>query len=80
MEVSPSGILGHISSIINCDTDVKSIVYAIKKALTPEWKKQCESVVCPYGDGTAAQKIAEKIYNTVLNIDINLKKKFYDVM
>ena len=69
-----------VGSIINCDTDVKSIVYAIKKALTPEWKKQCESVVCPYGDGTAAQKIAEKIYNTVLNIDINLKKKFYDVM
>lgn len=68
-----------VSSIVNCNTDTKSIVDAIKKALTPEWKRRCESVVCPYGDGTAAQRIAEKIYEVVLEYNIDLKKKFYDI-
>lgn len=68
-----------VDSIINCNTDTKSIVDAIKKALTPEWKRLCESIVCPYGDGTAAKKIAEKIYKVIFAKEIDLKKKFYDI-
>lgn len=68
-----------VGSIINCDVDTKSIVAAIKKALGPEWKRHSDSVICPYGDGTAAKKIATKIYEIVLEDNIDLKKRFYDI-
>lgn len=68
-----------VDSIINCGTGTESIVDAIKKALSPEWERRCESVICPYGDGTAAKKIAEKIYEVVLVDGFDLKKKFYDI-
>ncbi len=66
-------------SIINCNTDQESIIQAINKALSIEYKTICANVVSPYGDGHAAEKIAEKVYNVVINERIDLKKKFYDV-
>lgn len=68
-----------VDSIINCDADTESIVCAIEQALSEEWKKQCKSVVCPYGDGTTSKRIAEKIREVVLEDNIDLKKKFYDI-
>jgi GDP/UDP-N,N'-diacetylbacillosamine 2-epimerase (hydrolysing) len=65
-------------SIINCAEDVESIKKAIKKAQSLEFKSVCAKVVSPYGDGHAAEQIANKIYEVVMSGSINLKKKFYD--
>lgn len=65
-------------SVINCATDSGSIEAAIRKAMSPDFKKVCRSVVSPYGDGHASEHIAKKIVE-VVNVDkIDLKKKFYD--
>ncbi len=66
-------------SIINCGEDTYSIVTAIKKAMTAEFKEICNKVVSPYGDGHAAEKIAKKIYEVVSEDGIDLKKKFFDI-
>lgn len=65
-------------SIINCPTDSESIEAAIQKAMDPEFKKICKSVITPYGDGHAAEHIASKIVEVVSKDEIDLKKKFYD--
>ena len=66
-------------SIINCDEDTDSIVKAIGKAITPDFKEICNKVISPYGDGHAAEKIAKKIYKVVSEGKIDLKKKFFDI-
>ena len=66
-------------SIINCATDIESIINAIKTATSEEHKSGCQNVVSPYGDGHAAERIAAKAHETVLNGNIDLKKKFYDL-
>ena len=67
------------ASIINCGADKDSIVKAIKIALSDEHKKICKVVVSPYGDAHAAEQIAKKSYEVVMNGDIDLKKKFFDL-
>lgn len=66
-------------SIINCGPEKESIVSAISQAITPEFQKICQTVVSPYGDGHAAEQIAKKIVETVMNGRIDLKKKFYNM-
>lgn len=66
-------------SIINCSTDSESIEAAIQKAMDPEFKKICESVISPYGDGHAAEHIASKIVEVVSKDEIDLKKKFFNI-
>lgn len=65
-------------SIINCTEDVESIKEAIEKAQSSEFKSICAKVISPYGDGHAAEQIARKINQIVINGSIDLKKKFYD--
>lgn len=65
-------------SIINCEANRESIISAIRKVRTQNFKDMCRHVVSPYGDGHAAAKIAKKIYETVESGSIDLKKKFYD--
>ncbi len=67
-------------SIIDCDSDSKSIVNAIKRALSDKHKNICKTVISPYGDGRAAERIAKKVIDTVYNEKIDLKKKFYDCL
>ena len=66
-------------SIINCSTDSESIEAAIQKAMDPEFKKICKSVISPYGDGHAAENIASKIVEVVSKDEIDLKKKFFNI-
>lgn len=66
-------------SIINCSTDSENIEVAIRKAMDPEFKKICKSVISPYGDGHAAEHIAGKIVGVVNKGKIDLKKHFYDI-
>lgn len=64
-------------SIVNCNSTTDSIVNAIRTALSEEHKAICKTVISPYGDGHAAERIAEKTVSTVLNEHIDLKKNFY---
>ena len=66
-------------SIINCATDMDSIIVAMKIAMSEEHKTISKKVVSPYGVGHAAEQIAAKTYETVLNGGIDLKKKFFDL-
>ncbi|MCI8403015.1 MAG: UDP-N-acetylglucosamine 2-epimerase (hydrolyzing) [Lachnospiraceae bacterium] len=66
-------------SIINCGTASDSIQHAIKKAMSAEYRETCKRVVSPYGKGHAAEQIARKTVEAVMNGDINLQKKFYDL-
>lgn len=66
-------------SVINCGTSAEEIVEAIRKARTDDHKEVCRNVISPYGNGRAAEHIAETTVKTVLNERIDLKKKFYDL-
>lgn len=66
-----------VESIINCDSDTNSIIYAIDKALSPEFKTNCLHVQSPYGTGNASKLIANKILEYVCQNTIDLRKTFY---
>lgn len=66
-------------SIINCGTSRSAIKDAICTALSDEQREDCRSVISPYGDGHAAEQIAKKSIEVVINGRIDLKKKFYDL-
>ena len=66
-------------SIINCAADTSAIVTAIKKAMSEEHKAVCKKVISPYGEGNAGEQIAAKVFETVMNGGIDLKKKFFDL-
>ncbi len=65
-------------SIINCKPDAQSIIAAIDKAISSDFKESCKKVMSPYGDGHAAERIAAKVIQVILENKIDLKKKFYD--
>ena len=67
-------------SIINCKPEKAAIVKAIRTALSDEYRRLCRTAGHPYGDGHAAEKIAEKAAAAVMAGNIDLKKKFYDMM
>lgn len=67
-----------LESIINCAPDTQSIIVAIKRTNDKMFQKRCKKVVSPYGNGHAAEKIAEKTVDVVMNGRIDLKKKFYN--
>ncbi len=60
-------------SVINCNLEKKNIVVALKKAFTLD----CESVINPYGDGTASKQIVE-ILEKIRNPKELLQKKFFN--
>lgn len=66
-------------SIVNCSDDAASIISAISVATSESHKILCQSIISPYGDGHAAERIAEKSFETVMAGPINLKKKFYNL-
>lgn len=65
-------------SVIDCLPDKNSILQAIDKACSEEFKDICKNVVSPYGDGHAAETIAKISIDAVKN-GISLKKSFYDI-
>ena len=46
--------------------------------MSDEHKDICRKVVSPYGDGHAAEQIAEKSIDILMSGSIDLAKKFYD--
>lgn len=66
-------------SVINCGTAAEDIIAAVERAVSLEHHNICKTVVSPYGDGHAAERIADKAVEIVLTGNIDLKKKFYDL-
>ncbi len=67
------------ASIIDCGADTDSIVAAVHKAVSGRHRAVCRTVVSPYGSGHAAEQIAAKSVEVVMNGRVDLKKKFYDL-
>ena len=68
----------HAESIVNCEPFEESIIEAIKIVLSDKHKSVCKSAVNYYGDGHAAEHIADKIIGFIQAGEIDLKKKFFD--
>ena len=66
-------------SIINCEPEKESILKAIEKALSPEFKEFCKTVKNPNGDGDTTRKIVQAIKEFYNNRDVDIKKSFYDI-
>lgn len=64
-------------SIVNCGTSKDDIIAGIRRAMSNEHKDICKNVVYPYGNGDAAERIANKSIEVVREESIDLKKKFY---
>lgn len=69
----------YADSIISCDIKERSIVEAIKKAMTDEFRGRARAAVNPYGSGNTSSEILNHIKACVNEGKINLKKRFYDV-
>ena len=69
----------HVDSIIDCGGNEEDICFAIQKALSDAFKEACKKTVCPYGDGHAAERIADQIVCTVQHGNIDLKKRFHTI-
>ena len=67
------------ASIINCGLNREKILNAVSIAMSEKHQAICKTVISPYGDGHAADRIATKIVEIVNNGNIDLKKKFYDI-
>ena len=66
------------SSVICCKPTQTEIEKAVKKALSPEFRKIAAKTLNPYGDGKTSEKIV-KIIKKFFSKPIDLKKKFYDI-
>lgn len=65
-------------SVIDCEPIYDSIMSAVAKARSEEFKTFCKHVVNPYGDGKAIEKVMAAI-REMMSKPVNLKKKFYDI-
>lgn len=64
-------------SIIDCDANKESIVNAINKALSDEFKQEVAKTVSLYGDCNASSRI--KDFLTQVNCDKETSKSFFDL-
>jgi len=62
-------------SVIDCDASVQSVVAAINKALSTEFRKITNESLPPYGDGNASQHIKHHLKSAVLTT----RKIFFDI-
>lgn len=64
-------------SVIDCETDLQSILSACRKALSLDFNNSIASMESPYGTGGASKKIKDLLKNFPL--EGILKKRFYDL-
>lgn len=64
-------------NVIDVEPDAEQISKAIRKALSDSFRKQCDSIANPYGDGRTARRIIAVMKKSLKDID--LKKKFFDI-
>lgn len=65
------------SNVVDCGYDIKSIDRAIKKALSPAFRKKVAKSKSPYGDGRAAPRIVRAIEKNIGKENLFHKKLTY---
>lgn len=66
-------------SVIDCSPNCDSIIAAMDKALTQEFKDFCKTVKNPYERDHSSEEIVKRIVEFASNGVIELKKTFYDI-
>lgn len=66
-------------SVIDCGTSAEEIAEAIRKAMSADFREVCVNADSPYGDGHAAERIAQKCIEIVGGGNIDLRKTFYSL-
>ncbi len=67
------------TSVINCMPKKNEIIEAFEYAFSKEFKDILKFTINPYGDGDTTSKIQEILIKNILNENIDLKKRFYDL-
>jgi len=67
-------------SVINCEPTPEEVSAAIDKAMSEEFRSVASAVVNPYGDGNTSEKIAQTMVRMLVDENVDLKKKFYDIV
>lgn len=66
-------------SILCCKPDREEIIWAMRKAMMPEFQNAAKSVVNPFGDGKVSEKILPVIKAFLDMPEKSLKKSFFNV-
>ena len=56
----------YAANVLDVPAERKKILSALKRALSPEFRKSCKELESPYGDGRASQRIAKILAATEL--------------
>jgi GDP/UDP-N,N'-diacetylbacillosamine 2-epimerase (hydrolysing) len=67
-------------SIISCPIDADKIVDAIRLAISEDFRQKAKNTKNPYGFGDTSAQILKYIKQTINEDNIDLKKKFFDVI
>jgi GDP/UDP-N,N'-diacetylbacillosamine 2-epimerase (hydrolysing) len=65
-----------VDTVIDCENDEKSIILAIKMAISEDFQAKCKTIENIYGDGKTTQRIMKTLKNQG---EIELKKSFFDL-
>ncbi len=65
-------------SIIDCSPEKESIINALKKAFSAEFKEFCKTVKNLYGKGNSSVKILKILKKEIDNVE-SVKKTFFDL-
>lgn len=66
-------------SIINCEPEYKEMKNAINKAISREFRERVRVVKNPYGDGNTSSKVVNIIWEWMIEKNLDIKKKFFDI-
>lgn len=69
----------HAQTVIDCESDTNSIVKAIEKAESKEYRCICAEANNPFEKPNVAENIVATIKSEMLSKSIDLKKSFYDI-
>ena len=69
----------HANSVIDCAEDTDSILDAMRKAESEEFRNICKKSINPYEGKNIAENIVSIIKREMLDKKVDLKKEFYDL-
>lgn len=67
-------------SVINCKPNAWEISQAIEKALSDEFRKKVSTCNNPYGDGNTSDVIVDITERYLIENEVQVQKKFYDIV
>lgn len=66
-------------TVINCEPEKNSIIKAMSKAMSKDFREQIVKVSNPYGDGNTSEKIVDITKEFMLNNRLKVQKNFFDL-